>query len=167
MSYGIYVNISGKDYIDCGLIDKPCRSLSFTINNIFNHIDKIYLIASPITQIRHILENPIVIKHSLTVTKYPTSSQNPVITNDFNVTSHWKKVHAFAIFRKIVAPEALALDIQSVNFNVNILTTFSEEWKAPPKKATVGNTSDFQLALSISDSVISSPCHAINLFIRV
>ena len=49
LSNGIYVNISGKDYIDCGLIDKPCRSLSFTINNIFNHIDKIYLIASPIT----------------------------------------------------------------------------------------------------------------------
>ena len=49
LSNGIYVNISGKDYIDCGVIDKPCRSLSFTINNIFNHIDKIYLIASPIT----------------------------------------------------------------------------------------------------------------------
>ena len=126
LSNNIYVNISGEDHTNCGSISEPCRSLSFTINNISSHNDKIYVAASPIKQVSYILENPVVIKHSLTVTKFPTNSQNPVIKHHFNVTSNWKEIYTFAISRYVVAPEILALDIKSVNFNVNILTTFSK-----------------------------------------
>ena len=62
-----------------------------------------------------------------------------------------------------MAPEALTLDIKSVNFNVNILTTFFEGCKALQKSVVVGNISGFELSISISDSIISSPCHAISL----
>ena len=163
LSNDIYVNVSGEDHINCGSITKPCRSLSFTINNISSHNDKIYLTASPINQVSYILQNPVVIKHSLTVTKFPANSQNPVITHYFNVTSNLKEIYAFVIYRYVVAPEALTLDIKSVNFNVNILTTFSEGCKALQKSVVVGNISGFELSISISDSIISSPCHAISL----
>ena len=154
LSNDIYVNVSGNNQINCGSIDKPCRSLSFAINNISSHNDKIYVIASPIKQISYILENPVVIKHGLSVTKFPTNSQNPVITHHFNVTS--KKIYAFAISRCVVATEVLPLDIKSVNFNVNIFTTFSEGCKAPQRNLVVGNISGFQLSLSISDRIIGS-----------
>ena len=163
LSNDIYVNVSGEDHINCGSITKPCRSLSFTINNISSHNDKIYLTASPINQVSYILQNPVVIKHSLTVTKFPANSQNPVITHYFNVTSNLKEIYTFVIYRYVVAPEALTLDIKSVNFNVNILTTFSEGCKALQKSVVVGNISGFELSISISDSIISSPCHAISL----
>ena len=163
LSNDIYINVSGEDHINCGSITKPCRSLSFTINNISSHNDKIYLIASPINQVSYILQNPVVIKHSLTLTKFPANSQNPVVTHHFNVTSNWKEIYAFVIYRCVVAPEALTLNINSVNFNVNILTTFFEGWKALQKNVVVGNISGFELSISISDSIISSPCHAISL----
>ena len=62
-----------------------------------------------------------------------------------------------------MVPEVLTLDFKSVNFNVNILTTFSEGCKALQRNVVVGNISGFQLSLSISDSIIRSPFHAINL----
>ena len=91
-SNSIYVNASGKDQINCGLINGPCRSLSFSMNNISSHSDKIYLFASQVKQVFYVLENPVVIKHSLTVTKTSTNSQNPVIRHHFNVPSNWKEV---------------------------------------------------------------------------
>ena len=78
----IYVNASRKDQIHCGSISRPCSSLSFTINNVSCHNDTICLIASPIKQIRYTVANTIVIKHSLTVTKFPAYGQNPLITYD-------------------------------------------------------------------------------------
>ena len=120
LSNDIYVNVSGKDQINCGSINKPCRSLSFTINKISSHNDKIYLIASPIKQIRYMLENPIVIKHSLNVIKFPVNSQNPVITYDFNETSNWKGFYILTISQYVVAPDILTFDTTSLNFNVNI-----------------------------------------------
>ena len=156
-------NVSGKDQISCGSIDKPCRSLSFTINQISRHNDKIYLTASPIKKIRYTLENPIVIKHSLTVIKFPANSLNPVITYDFNVSSNREEFYAFRISQYVVAPDILTLDIKSVNFDVNIFTIFPEVYEPLPKELLLGNISGFQLWLSISDSIISSPCHTINL----
>ena len=55
----------------------------------------------------------------------------------------------------------LILDIQSLNLNAKIL--FYEGYKALQKNMVVGNISGFQLSLSSSDSIISSPCHAVNL----
>ena len=158
----IYVNVTGSDQINCGSIARPCRSLSFAINNVSRHNDKVFLIASPIKQVRYSLENQIVIKHSLTVTKVPVNSLNPVITYHLNMTNSWQEFYAFAISPYVVAPETLTLNIKSVNFNVNILMTFSEGRKTLQKSAAVRDTYGFQLCLSISDSIISSPCHAIN-----
>ena len=160
MSDCIYVNASGKDQIHCGSISNPCRSLSFTINNISCYNDTVCLIASPIKQIRYPLKNTIVIKHSLTVSKFPAYGQNPLITYDPNVTSNQKKFYAFAIFRDALAPNVLTLNIKSVNFHTNILTTFSESLKDLQKNAIVGEISGFQLWLSISDSIVTS--HAVN-----
>ena len=55
------------------------------------------------------------------------------------------------------------MNIKSVNFNVNILTTFSEGFKTFQKNVVDGDRSGFPLSLSIVDSIISSPSHAINL----
>ena len=150
LSYSIYVNTSGKDNIKCGSIATPCRSLSFTINNASSHNDNIFLIASPFKQISYTLENSIVIKHSLTVSKFPVYSHNPLITYDCNVTNNRKDFYAFSIFPNTLAPDILNLNIKSVNFNVNILTTLT------------GEISGFHLSFSISDSIISSPSHAVN-----
>ena len=79
------------------------------------------------------------------------------------MTSNKKEIYAFAISRCVVAPEVLTLDIKSVNFNLNILTTFSKGCKAFQKNVVIGNISGFELSLSISNSIISSPGHAINL----
>ena len=149
LSDDIYVNASGKDQIRCGSVTRPCRSLTFAINNVSCHNDMIRLMASPIKQIRFTLENPIIIKHSLTVFKFPANSQNPLITYDRNVTSNQKEFYAFASFRYALAPDILTLNIKSVNFNINILTTLT------------GDISGFHLSLSISDSIISSPSHAV------
>ena len=62
-----------------------------------------------------------------------------------------------------MAPDALNLDIKSVNLNVNILTTFVEGFKTLRKDVVVKNISDSQLLFSNSNSIISSPCHAIDL----
>ena len=162
-SFCIYVNISGIDQMNCGSIARPCRSLSFTINNVSRHNDKICLIASQIKQIRYSLENQIIINHSLTVTKFPVHSLNPVITYHLNVTNNWQEFYAFAISPYVVTADTLTLNIKSVNFNVNILTTFSEGDRTLSKSVAVGDTIGLQLGLSISDSIISSPCHAINV----
>ena len=127
----IYVNASGKDQISCGSIRRPCSSLSFTINNVSCHNDTICLVASPTKKIRYTVENTIVIRHSLAVTKFPGYGQNPLITYDLNVTSNQKKFYAFAIFRNALAPNILNLNIQSVDFSVNILTAFSKGFKTP------------------------------------
>ena len=159
----IYVNVSGSDQINCGSKARPCRSLSFTINNVSRHNDKVCLIASQMKQIRYSLESQIVIKHSLTVSKFPAYSLNPVIIYHLNVTNNWQEFYAFAISPSAVATETVKLNIKSVNFNVNIFTTFSEEHKTLSKSATIGDTFGLELWLSISDSIISSPYHAINV----
>ena len=150
LSDDIYVNASGKDQIHCGSVTRPCRSLSFIINNVSCHNDTIRLMASPIKPIRFTLKNPIIITHSLTISKFPAYSQNPLITYDRNLASNQKEFYAFAIFRYALAPDILTLNIKSVNFNVNILTTLT------------GNISCSHLSLSISYSIISSPGHAVN-----
>ena len=157
----IYVNASGKDQIPCGSESRPCSSLSFTINNVSCHNDTICLIASPIKQIRYTVKNTIIIKHSLAVTKFPAYGQNPLITYDLNATSNRKEFHAFAVFRYALAPTILTLNIKSVDFSINILTTFSEGFKTLQKNVVVREMSGFQLWLSISDSVVSSTSHAV------
>ena len=94
--------------------------------------------------------NPIVIKHSLTVTKSPLFNLNPVIIYRINVTNNWKVFYAFTSFRFDDAAEMLNLKIKSVYFNVNIFTSLSEGKR-------------FSLSLSIADSIISSPNNAIHL----
>ena len=157
----IYVNASGKDQISCGSISRPCSSLSFAINNVSCHNNTICLVASPAKKIRYTVENTIVIKHSLAVTKFPGYSQNPLVTYGLNVTSNRKEFYAFAIFRNALAPNILNLNIQSVDFSVNILTTFSEGFKTLQENVFVREISGFQLRLSISDSIVSSISHAV------
>ena len=161
MSDCIYVNASGKDQISCGSISRPCSSLSFAINNVSCHNNTICLVASPAKKIRYTVENTIVIKHSLAVTKFPGYSQNPLVTYGLNVTSNRKEFYAFAIFRNALAPNILNLNIQSVDFSVNILTTFSEGFKTLQENVFVREISGFQLRLSISDSIVSSISHAV------
>ena len=62
-----------------------------------------------------------------------------------------------------MAPDVLNLDIKSVNLNVNILTTFVEGFKTLRKDVVVENISDSQLSFSNSNSIIISPCHAVDL----
>ena len=161
LSNCIYVNASGKNKTPCGSIPSPCSSLSFAIN-ISSHSDTICLNASPIKQIRYSVENRIVINHSLTVTKFPAYGQNPLITCDLNVTSNRKEFYAFAIFQYALALNILTLNFKSVNFNVNILTTFSERFKTLQKNLVFQKKSGFQLWVSVSDSIVSSTSHAVN-----
>ena len=107
------------------------------------------------------MANTIVIKHSLTITKFPVYGQNPLITYDPNVTSNRKEFYVFAIFRDALAPNVLTLNIKSINFYTNILTTFSEGLKTLHKNVIVGEISGFQLWLSISDGIVSSASHAV------
>ena len=151
------MNASGKDQIPCGSIRNPCSSLSFAINHVSSYNDTICLIASPIKRIRYTVESTIAIKHSLTITKFPTYGQNPLITYDLNVIGDRKEFYAFAIFRYALAPNILTLNIKSVDFNVNILTTLSEGCKTVQK-----DTSGFQLWLSISDSTVGSTVHIVH-----
>ena len=159
----IYVNASGKDQMPCGSISNPCSSLSFTINNVSCSNDTICLIENSIKQIRYTEEKTIIIKHSLTVTKFPTYSQNPLITYDVNVRSNRKEFYTFAIFRYALAPNSLILNIESVNLYVNILTTFSEGFKILQKNVVARDTSGFQLRFSITNSIVSSTSHTLNI----
>ena len=156
------MNATGKNQIPCGSIRNPCSSISFAINNVSSHNDTICLIASPIKRIRYTAENTVVIKHSLAITKYPTYSQNPLITYDLNVTRNRKEFYAFAIFRDARAPNILTLNIKSVNLYINILTTSSGGFKTFQKNVVARATSGFQLRLSILDSIVSSTSHAFN-----
>ena len=162
LSRYVYVNISGTDHIDCGSRSQPCQSLSYTINNVSRPNDKIYLIASPLKEIRYSLEKQIIIKHSLTITKYPLVGLNPVIIYKVNASSSWKDFYAFASFRSAAAAEILSLKIKSVNFHVNIFSTFSEGYRYTGKNM-FGDISGCPLLFSISNSTINSPYHAINL----
>ena len=162
LSHNVYIDISGSDKIDCGSRAQPCRSLSYTINHVSRPYDKICLIASPIKQIKYTLEKQIVMKHSLTVTKYPLFTANPVIIYGDNVTRNWKEFYAFAKFRSAAAAEVLILKIKSVNFNVNIFTAYSEGYKSIGKNI-FDDISGRSLLLSISNSIVSSPSHAFNL----
>ena len=146
----VYVDLNGSDQIGCGIRSQPCRSLFYAINNVSRTNDNICLIASPIKPIRYSVGKPIVIKHSLTVTKSPLFSLNPVINYRINVTNNWKEFYAFTSFRSDDADEMLNLKIKSVDFNVNIFTSLSEGKRLP-------------LSLSITDSIISSPNNAIHL----
>lgn len=62
-----------------------------------------------------------------------------------------------------MAPDVLPLDIMSVNLNKNVVTIFFEGFKTLWKDVVVENISGSQLSLSYSNSIISSPCHAIDL----
>ena len=133
LSYSIYVNASGKDNTECGSITAPCRSLSFTINNVSRNNNTIFLIASPIKQIRYTLENTIVIKHSLTITKFPAYGQNPVMTYHLNLTNNLEEIYAFAISRNVLIPEILTLNLKSINFDVMFLELFLKDFKVLKK----------------------------------
>ena len=151
----IYVNASRKDQIPCGSVITPCSSLSFTINNVSFHNETICLIASPIKQIRCTVENTVVIKHSLTVTKFPVYDQNPLITYAISVTSNRKDFYAFGISRYALASHTLTFNIKSVNFYVNILNTFLERLKTLQKiwlldkNLTFNCGFQFQIVLSV------------------
>ena len=162
LGHYVYVNISATDQTDCGSRVQPCRSLSYTINNISKPNDKICLIASLDKQIRYSLEQQIVIKHSLTITKCPPYSVNPVIIYRKNVTRTWKEFFAFTKFRSAASAETFSLTINSINFNVNIFTAYSEGHNSIGKNV-FGDISGCSLLLSISNSIISSPSHAVNL----
>ena len=164
LSRYVYVNISGADHINCGSRSQPCQSLSYTINNVSRPNDKIYLIASPLKEIRYSLEKQIIVKHSLTITKYPLVGLNPVIIYRVNATSSWKEFYAFASFRSTAAAaaEILSLKMNSVNFHVNIFSAFLEGYRYNGKNM-FGDISGCPLLFSISNSIINSPCHAINL----
>ena len=150
LSCYVYVDVKGSDQTDCGIRTQPCRSLFYAINNVSRPNDKICLIASPIKQIRYSLEKPIVIKHSLIVTRSPLFSLNPVIIYRISVTSNWKEFYVFTSFRFADTDEMLNLKSKSVNFNVNIFTARSEGSRYP-------------LLLSITGSIIRSPNHAVHL----
>ena len=92
-------------------------------------------------QVQKSLEKPTVINHSLTVTKNPLFSLNPVIIYRINVISNWTDFYAFTNFRSADADEMLSLKIESVNFNVNGFTGLSEGKR-------------YSLSLSITDSII-------------
>ena len=151
----IYVNASRKDQIPCGSVITPCSSLSFTINNVSFHNETICLIASPIKQIRCTVENTVVIKHSLTVTKFPVYDQNPLITYAISVTSNRKDFYAFGISQYALASHTLTFNIKSVNFYVNILNTFLERLKTLQKiwlldkNLTFNCGFQFQIVLSV------------------
>ena len=163
LSRYVYVNISGSDHINCGSRSQPCQSLSYTINNASRPNDKIYLFASPLKKIRYSLEKQIIIKHSLTITKYPLVGLNPVIIYRVNASSSSKEFYAFASFRSTAAvAEMLNLKMKSVNFHVNIFSTFSEGYRYTGKNM-FGDISGCPLFFSISNSIINSPYHAINL----
>ena len=97
----LYLNGSGKDQIYCGSKGRPRSSLSFTINNVSYHNGTICLIASAVKQVRYTAANTIIIKHSLTVTKFPAYSQNPLITYDLNVTRNQKSFTLFHYFEML------------------------------------------------------------------
>ena len=164
LSRYVYVNISGTDHIDCGSRSQPCWSLSYTINNVSRPNDKIYLTASPLKKIRYSLEKQIIIKHSLTITKYPLVGLSPAIVYRVNASSSWKEFYAFASFRSTTAAaaEVLSLKMKSVNFHVNIFSTFSEGYRYTGKNM-FGDISGCPLLFSISNSIINSSYHAINL----
>ena len=167
LSRYVYVNISGTDHINCGSRPQPCQSLSYTINNVSRPNDKIYLIASPLKEIRYSLEKQIIIKHSLTITKYPLVGLNPVIIYRVNASSSSKEFYSFSSFRPTAAAaaaaaEMLSLKVKSVNFHVNIFSTFSEGYRYTGKNM-FGDISGCRLLFSISNSIINSPYHAINL----
>ena len=69
------------------------------------------------------------------------------------MTSNWRKFYAFVSVKAAAAAaaEMLSLKVQSVNFNLNVFTAFSEDISGCP------------LSLSISDSIINSPSLVINL----
>ena len=56
----------------------------------------------------------------------------------------------------------LSLKIKSVNFNVNIFSSFSEQHRSTGKNI-FGDESGCPLLLSILNSIIRSPTHAVNL----
>ena len=160
----VYLNISGADLINCGSRSQPCQSLSYAINNVSSLNDKIYLIAGPLKKIRYSLEKQIIIKHSLTITKFPLVDLDPVIIYRVNASSSWKEFYAFASFRSTAAAaaEMLSLKMKSVNFHVNIFSTFSEGYRYTGKNM-FGDISACPLLFSIANSIINSPYHAINL----
>ena len=89
------------------------------------------------------MANAIVIKHSLTVTKFPAYGQNPLITYDLNVASNQKEFYAFVLFRHIY------------HFSEGIITL--QEY------VFFREISGFQLWVSISDNTVGSANHAVNL----
>ena len=158
----VYVSVQGNDWMDCGSEHGPCRSLSFAIKSVSRHSDTIYLIGNHNNQVIYMLESTTVIKHSLTVTKFPKSSINPVITYHVNMTKSLTKAFAFKISNSNITGEVLSLNFNSVNFNVNILNIFSEK-SIPAGENMVTDISGFPLLLSISNSVIRSPSDSINV----
>ena len=158
----VYVSVEGNDWMDCGSQRKPCRSLSFAIKSISRHNDTIYLIGNHATHVMYMLESTIVIIHSLTITKFPKSCINPVIAHHINMKSNLTKDFAFKISSSNIVSNNLSLNFNSVNFNVNILTAFSEN-TIPARENMVTDISSFPLWLSISESIIISPSDSINL----
>ena len=159
---GVYVSSKGNDGINCGSEPEPCRSLLFAINNISRHSDTIYLIGSRATHVMYRLETTIVIKHSLTITKYPKSSINPVITYHTNVASSLKKFFAFKNSGSDIVGEVLSVNFNSINFNVKIFATVPAK-SISARTKVLRNVSLSPLLLSISDSTIRSHSDLINL----
>ena len=114
-------------------------------------------------EIRYSLEKQIIIKHSLAITKYPLVGLNPAIIYRVNASSNCKEFYTFASFRSTAAAaEMLSLKMTSVNFHVNIFSTFSEGYRYTGKNM-FGDISRCSLLFAISNSIINSPYHAINL----
>ena len=78
------------------------------------------------------------------------------------MTSNWKEFYAFANFRSDAAAKMLSLKIKSVNFNVNIFSDYSGGYRSIGKNM-FDDIPRRPLFLSISNSIISTPSHAVNL----
>lgn len=144
----VYVSEEANDRFNSELKPELCKSFTFALNNVSRHNDTIP--GGRTCQILCSCEHTIVIKYSLTITKFPKSSITPATTDRFKETNYLKNFFCFHKFCSDIVVEVFILNFNAADFDVNIFTT-SEE--SIPARENV----------TILDSVIRSPSDPINL----
>ena len=93
----VHVSEEANDRFNSELKPELCNSLTFALNNVSRHNDTIP--GGRTCQVMYRCEHTIVIKHSLTITKFPKSSITPATTDRFKETNYLKN---FFWFHKLV-----------------------------------------------------------------
>ena len=154
----VYVKWDGKDQEHCGSKAAPCNTIKYAIDNFSVDMDVILLYGNVWEHAEYTVDQTILLKHNLVITKYPNISKNPVLIRSEISRAKSHGFYAFACYYS--CQNFHTLKVISIDFRMNI---FKKTPSSFFDMETARNTKSFNLLLTFTNSRIESKDYVIKL----